>query len=404
MYPITTTTNAIPEIRASARVISWLRSHLSSTLSNRFKLLASPDWSKFAIAGHSRGGAVCFALLRQLIVPSPVPLKAVVLLDPSNPPKPLRIWSPNSPQRPPFTLFSLPEQPPPGLSASGRPIPPNTPLPPHPFTLFSPQSNPPRPLRIWSPKPTTATALPVLLFQHGFSASLFPVASPLPHSLLSLYYLSPPPSSPHLLPIPPPLLPSPPDPVPAPEQPPQASPHLVPQALHSHRPASAALPTRLLRSDLLLLAASHAHSQARLHRRGASVRWSGAHLVLLFKHGFSAHASFLSQLLTRIAKHGYIVVAPQCTVLLVQHGFSAQTSFYSQLLTRIAKHGYIVVAPQVCRWVHISAQMGEHGFSAVDGCTVLLVQHGFSAQTSFYSQLLTRIAKNGYIVVAPQIR
>ncbi|CAI5499834.1 unnamed protein product [Closterium sp. Naga37s-1] len=244
MYPITTTTNAIPEIRASARVISWLRSHLSSTLSNRFKLLASPDWSKFAIAGHSRGGAVCFALLRQLIVPSPVPLKAVVLLDPSNPRKPLRIWSPNFPQRPPS---------------------------PPPFHPVLPQSNPRKPLRIWSPKPATATALPVLLFQHGFSASLFPSNPPRP------------------------------------------------LRIWSPKPATAtALP------------------------------------VLLFQHGFSAQTSFSASLPSSNPPRPLRIWSPKpasataLPVLLFQHGFSAQTSFYSQLLTRIAKHGYIVVAPQVC--------------------------------------------------------
>ncbi|CAI5501747.1 unnamed protein product [Closterium sp. Naga37s-1] len=195
MYPITTTTNAIPEIRASARVISWLRSHLSSTLSNRFKLLASPDWSKFAIAGHSRGGAVCFALLRQLIVPSPVLLKAVVLLDP----------------------------------VDGNP-------------------NGTRPLRIWSPKPSTATALPVLLFQHGFSAQT------------SFY---------------------------------------------------SQLLTRIAKHGYIVVApqvCGCVHSVYRWVGMGL-VRWLSVHLVLIFQHGYS-------QLLTRMAKHGYIFVALQvCFVL-----------------------------------------------------------------------------------------
>ncbi|GJP42662.1 hypothetical protein CLOM_g2201, partial [Closterium sp. NIES-68] len=34
-------------------------------------------------------------------------------------------------------------------------------------------------------------------------------------------------------------------------------------------------------------------------------------------------------------------------VLLFQHGFAAKTHFYSQLLSRIASHGFIVVAPQM---------------------------------------------------------
>ena len=34
-------------------------------------------------------------------------------------------------------------------------------------------------------------------------------------------------------------------------------------------------------------------------------------------------------------------------VVVFQHGFASQNWFYSQLLTRIASHGYIVAAPQV---------------------------------------------------------
>ncbi|CAI5999402.1 unnamed protein product [Closterium sp. NIES-65] len=122
------------------RVISWLRSHLSSTLSNRFKLLASPNWSKFAIAGHSRG-----AFLSRSILCRPLPS----FLVPSHLFPSLLFPSPWSSPCSPHFVPHLQEQ---RSQAS-----------PH-------LSNPPRPLRIWSPKPATATALPVLLFQHGFSA------------------------------------------------------------------------------------------------------------------------------------------------------------------------------------------------------------------------------------------
>ncbi|CAI5519454.1 unnamed protein product [Closterium sp. Naga37s-1] len=264
--------------------------------------------------------------------------------------------------------------PPPASAALPTRLPPNPIFPPpSPYRIFPPsspfspyQNNPPKPLRIWSPKPASATALPVLLFQHGFSAQtiyysllLSRVAS---HGFIVVApqvgranRATPPSLSASGRPIPPnaPLL---------------LPPFTLPLRIWSPKPTTAtALP------------------------------------VLLFQHGFSA-SLFPSNpprpLRIWSPKPSTATALP---VLLFQHGFSAQTSFYSQLLTRIAKHGYIVVAPQVCGWVHISAQMGKHGFSAVGGCTLLLFQHGFSAQTSFYSQLLTRIAKHGYIVVAPQV-
>ncbi|GJP58871.1 hypothetical protein CLOP_g5804 [Closterium sp. NIES-67] len=82
MYPVTAGYNTAPEMRSAANVIGWLRKRLASVLKNRLKVKAVPDWEKFAISGHSRGGKVAFGVARGLVKKSPVTIGAVILVDP----------------------------------------------------------------------------------------------------------------------------------------------------------------------------------------------------------------------------------------------------------------------------------------------------------------------------------
>ncbi|CAI5457659.1 unnamed protein product [Closterium sp. Yama58-4] len=82
MYPVTTGYNTAPEMRGSANVIGWMRKRLAKVLANRLEVKAIPDWDKFAISGHSRGGKVAFGVARGLVKKSPVTIGAVILVDP----------------------------------------------------------------------------------------------------------------------------------------------------------------------------------------------------------------------------------------------------------------------------------------------------------------------------------
>ncbi|GJP42663.1 hypothetical protein CLOM_g2202 [Closterium sp. NIES-68] len=88
MYPLIGLTGAIYEMKGSCAVIRWLKDNLKDWLA-RHPILhrrtkASPDWSKFALTGHSRGGKVAFGVLRELFCKSAVAIKAQFLLDPVN--------------------------------------------------------------------------------------------------------------------------------------------------------------------------------------------------------------------------------------------------------------------------------------------------------------------------------
>ncbi|CAI5457658.1 unnamed protein product [Closterium sp. Yama58-4] len=88
MYPLIGLTGAVYEMKGSCAVIRWLKDNLKNWLS-RHPILhrrtkASPDWSKFALTGHSRGGKVAFGVLRKLFCKSVVPIKAQFLIDPVN--------------------------------------------------------------------------------------------------------------------------------------------------------------------------------------------------------------------------------------------------------------------------------------------------------------------------------
>ncbi|CAI5931727.1 unnamed protein product [Closterium sp. NIES-64] len=216
--------------------------------------------------------------------------------------KPLRFCLPELPFKhisSPHPLSASPEPPPPPPSSPPRATPPSLSA-----SEQSPQasphlSNPPKPLRIWSPKPASATALPVLLFQHGFSAQ-------------TIYYsrlLSRVASHGFIVVAPQPFYPVPSFAV--------LCRHFSSHPICSH--LSSSLPPGLPPAPLTSSPISKSNSNPPRPLR----IWS--------------------------PKPATATALP---VLLFQHGFSAQTSMYSQLLTRIAKHGYIVVAPQVCGCVH----------------------------------------------------
>ncbi|CAI5956336.1 unnamed protein product [Closterium sp. NIES-65] len=309
--------------------------------------------SKPSLPSHQQASPLlpARAALQAHLLPSPAlcfprtPSSPTLFSPQSNPPKPLRIWSPK-----PASATALP-------------------------------SNPPKPLRIWSPKPASATALPVLLFQHGFSAQtiyysrlLSRVAShgfivvapqpfyPVPSFAVLCRHFSSHPICSHLSSSLPPGLP------PAPLTSSPISKSNVPKPLRIWSPKPTQHPPPPLLS-LPLPPFSPGPSSPHQSNPPRPLRiWS--------------------------PKPATATALP---VLLFQHGFSAQTSMYSQLLTRIAKHGYIVVAPQVCGCVHSVyrwVRMGLVRWLSVH--LVLIFQHG-------YSQLLTRIAKYSYIFVALQI-
>ncbi|CAI5475798.1 unnamed protein product [Closterium sp. Yama58-4] len=83
MYPLIGLTGAVYEMKGSCAVIRWLKDNLKDWLA-RHPILhrrtkASPDWSKFALTGHSRGGKVAFGVLRKLFCKSVVPIKAQLM-------------------------------------------------------------------------------------------------------------------------------------------------------------------------------------------------------------------------------------------------------------------------------------------------------------------------------------
>ena len=83
MYRRSGGANTPSEMTSSAATISWLRSHLAPLLALRPSTLrATPDWSRFILTGHSRGGKVAFGVALGLATPLPVPIRALVGMDP----------------------------------------------------------------------------------------------------------------------------------------------------------------------------------------------------------------------------------------------------------------------------------------------------------------------------------
>ncbi|CAI5499836.1 unnamed protein product [Closterium sp. Naga37s-1] len=79
-------------------------------------------------------------------------------------------------------------------------------------------------------------------------------------------------------------------------------------------------------------------------------------------------------------------------LLLFQHGFTALRLVF---LPTNSLRGAFAPPKPLRLWVPVS--------SSQLSTPVLLFQHGFAAKTHFYSQLLSRIASHGFIVVAPQV-
>ncbi|CAI5475797.1 unnamed protein product [Closterium sp. Yama58-4] len=127
MYSILAGFDTLPEMRDAVKVINWLHTNLHALIHARIKpaalaaaraaeravkkgtgdgaderageeaAVAQPDWSRFVLAGHSRGGKVTFGILRKLVgevlrstkqqhglveAKLPVPIKAAILFDP----------------------------------------------------------------------------------------------------------------------------------------------------------------------------------------------------------------------------------------------------------------------------------------------------------------------------------
>ncbi|CAI5457657.1 unnamed protein product [Closterium sp. Yama58-4] len=124
MYSILAGFDTMPEMRDAVKVINWLHTNVQALINARIKpsalgaaraaekeageraderaageeaAVAQPDWSRFVLAGHSRGGKVTFGILRKLveeIVKStkqqhgfieaklPLSIKAAMLFDP----------------------------------------------------------------------------------------------------------------------------------------------------------------------------------------------------------------------------------------------------------------------------------------------------------------------------------
>ena len=100
--------NCSSEMETAASIIHWLHANLESSIheyqsSQRDAIVASPDWSSFILAGHSRGGKVAYGVALGLAGPLGVPLKALLAFDPvdgmsekAQLPPPILSWKPNS--------------------------------------------------------------------------------------------------------------------------------------------------------------------------------------------------------------------------------------------------------------------------------------------------------------------
>lgn len=80
MYTLSASSDATQEITEAASILNWLPNGLLSSLPNTFSN-HKPNFSKLALAGHSRGGKVVFGLALGLH-PSDLRYSALIALDP----------------------------------------------------------------------------------------------------------------------------------------------------------------------------------------------------------------------------------------------------------------------------------------------------------------------------------
>lgn len=80
MYTMFEPSDTPTEIANAAKVVAWLPDGLARSFSAVTS--AQPDLSKLAIAGHSRGGKVAFALALGIGVKSALPFSGIAALDP----------------------------------------------------------------------------------------------------------------------------------------------------------------------------------------------------------------------------------------------------------------------------------------------------------------------------------
>ncbi|MCO5579628.1 hypothetical protein L7F22_033485 [Adiantum nelumboides] len=97
--------------------------------------------------------------------------------------------------------------------------------------------------------------------------------------------------------------------------------------------------------------------------------------------------------------------AGQYSVLILQHGFMLQNSFYSQLMQHVSSHGYIVVAPQASRSMYIIA--GGDATSEIEHAAMVI--NWVSKKGQLEASLPLELAKNvradvGKVVVSGHSR